>query len=114
MANKVFDFDRYKKEQASTLDGYSILKPENDLEQAVTMNYVDDLKLDDVRENKNVRIAAKKISNKYRKIRKRKKPKSPAVTFESFKRPTKKRKRSTKSALITARNRSKTYKNIYQ
>ena len=113
-ANKVFDFHRYKKEEASTLDRYSRLKPENDLEEAVTINYVDDLNLDDVRENKNVRIAAKKISNKYRKIRKRKRLKSPTVTFEGFKRPTKKRKRSTKSALITARNRSKTYKNIYQ
>ena len=114
MANKVFDFDRYKKEQASTLDRYSRLKPENDLEQAETINYVDDLNLDDVRENKNARIATKKISNKYRKIRKRKRPKSPTVTFESFKRPTKKRKRSTKYALITAINRSKTYKNIYR
>ena len=112
MANKVFDFGRYKKEQASTLDWYSRLKPENDLEQAVTINYVDDLNLDDVRENKNVRIAAKKISNKYRKIRERKRPKSPTVTFEGFKRPTKKRKRSTKSALITARNISKKYKNL--
>ena len=114
MANKVSNFHRYKKEQASTLDRYSILKPENDLEQAVTINYVDDLSLDDVREKKNVRIAAKKISDKYRKICKRKRPKSPTVTFEGLKRPTKKRKRSTKSALITARNRSKTYKNIYQ
>ena len=113
-ANKVFDFDKYKKEQASALDRYNKLKAENDLQQAETINYVDDLNLDDVRENKNARIATKKISDKYRKIRKRKRPKSPTVTFESFKRPTKKRKRSTKSALITARNRSKTYKNIYQ
>ena len=113
-ASKVFHFDRYKKEQASALDRCNKLKAENDLEQAETINYVDDLNLDDVRENKNARIATKKISDKYRKIRKRKRPKSPTVTFESFKRPTKKRKRSTKSALITARNRSKTYKNIYR
>ena len=59
-ASKVFHFDRYKKEQASALDRCNKLKAENDLEQAETINYVDDLNLDDVRENKNVRIAAKK------------------------------------------------------
>ena len=111
-ANKVFDFHRYKKEEASTLDRYSRLKPENDLEEAVTINYVDDLNLDDVREKKNVRIAAKKISDKYRKICKIKRPKYPTVTFKGFKKPTKKRKRLRKSALITARNISKKYKNL--
>ena len=64
-ANKVLDFDKYKKEQASAQDRYNKLKAENDLEQAETINYVDDLNLDDVRENKNARIAAKMISNKY-------------------------------------------------
>ena len=111
-ANKVFDFDKYKKEQASALDRYNKLKAENDLQQAETINYVDDLNLDDVRENKNARIAAKKISDKYRKTRKRKRPKSTSVIFGGFKKPTKKRKRSTKSALITARNISKRYKNL--
>ena len=88
------------------------LKAENDLEQAETINYVDNVNLDDIRENNNAKIAAKKISDKYRKISKRKIPKFPAVTFEGFKRPTKKRKRSTKSALITARNISKAYKDL--
>ena len=111
-ANKVFDFDKYKKEQASALDRYNKLKAENDLQQAETINYVDDLNLDDVRENKNARIAAKKISDKYRKTRKRKRPKSTSVIFGGFKKATKKRKRSTKSALITARNISKRYKNL--
>ena len=72
MANKVFDFNKYKKEQASALDRYNKLKAENDLEQAEAINYVDDLNLHDVRENKNASIAAKKISDKYRKIHKRK------------------------------------------
>ena len=31
--------------------------------------YVDDVHLDDVRENKNLKIAAKKISDKYKKVR---------------------------------------------
>ena len=61
-ANKVFDFDKYKKEQ--TLNRYNKLKAENDLKQAETINYVHDFNLDDVRENKNARIAAKKVSDK--------------------------------------------------
>ena len=61
-ANKVFDFDKYKKEQ--TLTRYNKLKAENDLKQAETINYVHDFNLDDVRENKNARIAAKKVSDK--------------------------------------------------
>ena len=112
VASKVFDFGKYQKEQASALDPFNKLKAENDLEQAETINYVDDLNLDDARENKNARIAAKNISDKYRKIRKRKRPKHPTVTFEGFRKPTKKRKRSRKSALITARNISKKYKNL--
>ena len=36
------------------------------------MNYADDLNLDDVLEKKNLKIAAKQISDKYRKLRKRK------------------------------------------
>ena len=109
-ANKVFDFDKYKKEQ--TLNRYNKLKAENDLKQAETINYVHDFNLDDVRENKNARIAAKKVSDKQRKIRKRKRPESPAVTFEGLKKPTKRRKRPIKSALVTARNISKKYKNL--
>ena len=111
-ASKVFDFGKYQKEQASALDPFNKLKAENDLEQAETINYVDDLNLDDARENKNARIATKNISDKYRKRRKRKRPKHPTVTFEGFKKPTKKRKRSRKSALITGRNISKKYKNL--
>ena len=105
-ASKVFDFGKYQKEQASALDPFNKLKAENDLEQAETINYVDDLNLDDARENKNTE------KHKYRKIRKRKRPKHPTVTFEGFRKPTKKRKRSRKSALITARNISKKYKNL--
>ena len=39
------------------------------LNDAETINYVDDVNLDNVRENKNLKIAAKKISEKYKKIR---------------------------------------------
>ena len=48
-ANKIVD--RYKKEQA-----------ENNLNEAETINYVDDTNLADVRENKNAKIAAKRIT----------------------------------------------------
>ena len=111
-ANKVFDFDRYKKEQASALNWYNKLKAENDLEQAETINYVDILNLDDVRENKNARIAAKKISDKHRKIRKRKRPKSPTVTFEGLKRPTEKKKGQQNLHLLLQETNLKKYKNL--
>ena len=41
---------------------------------AETINYVDDIGLEDVRDNKNLKITAKKISDKYRKLRKKKQP----------------------------------------
>ena len=41
------------------------------LNDAETINYVDDVNLDNVRENKNLKIAAKKISEKYKKIRRK-------------------------------------------
>ena len=112
VANKVFDFDKYKKEQASALDRCNKLKAENNLEQAETINYVDDLNLDDVRENKNARIAAKKISDKYRKTRKRKRPKSPTVIFEGFKKPTKKEKDRQNLPLLPQETYQKKYKNL--
>ena len=39
------------------------------INDAETINYVDDLNLNDVKENKNLLIAAKKIKSKYKKIR---------------------------------------------
>ena len=39
------------------------------INDAKTINYVDDLNLNDVKENKNLLIAAKKIKSKYKKIR---------------------------------------------
>ena len=113
-ANKIFDFNKYKKEQASALDQYKQQQLENNLDQAETINYVDDLNLDDVKENKNAKIAAKKIGNEYKQqALKRKQAQEPSAnTFEGFKNPTRRRKRSTKSALITARNISKKYKNL--
>ena len=99
--NKVFD--RYKKEQA-----------ENNLDEAETINYVDDINLADVRENKNAKIAAKKIAEKYKRLSRKRKLKSApkTVTIEGFQNPSKTRKSSTKSAIITARNIAKKYKKL--
>ena len=63
-ANKVIDFEQFKKQQEK------ILQISNDLlmNDAETINYVDDLNLNDVMENKNLKMAAKRISDKYKKI----------------------------------------------
>ena len=100
-ANKIFD--RYKKEQT-----------ENNLYEAETINYADDTNLADVRENKNAKIAAKKVSEKYKRLAPRRKPKPTpaAVTIDRFQNPSKKRKITTKSAIITARNIAKKYEKV--
>ena len=68
-ANKVTDFEQFKKEQEK------ILQTSNNLlmNDAETINYVDDLNLNDVMENKNLKMAAKRISDKYKKIRQKRK-----------------------------------------
>ena len=75
-ANKIFD--RYKEEEA-----------ENNLDEAETINYVDDTNRDAVRENKNAKIAAKKITEKYKRLaRQRKiKPTPTAVVTDGFRKP---------------------------
>ena len=95
--------DRCKKEQA-----------ENNLDEAETINYVDDTNLADVRENKNAKIAAKIITAKYKRLARKRKLKSAptTVTIDGFQNPSKKRKSTTKSAIITARNIAKKYKKL--
>ena len=72
-ANKIFD--RYKEEEA-----------ENNLDEAETINYVDDTNRDAVRENKNAKIAAKKITEKYKRLARQRKIKSTptAVVTDGF------------------------------
>ena len=88
------------------------MQARNNLDKAETINYVDDIDLADVKENKNAKIAAKKITEKSKKMARKRKvlPKPAFVIVDGFKNPSKKRKRSTKSAIITARNIAK--KNI--
>ena len=88
------------------------MQARNNLDKAETINYVDDIDLADVKENKNAKIAAKKITEKSKKMARKRKvlPKPAIVIVDGFKNPSKKRKRSTKSAIIIARNIAK--KNI--
>ena len=66
-ANKVLDFDDFKKQQAKAINNYN----QNLLENAETINCVDDINLDDVKDNKDLKMTSKNISKKYRKLRKR-------------------------------------------
>ena len=108
LVKKIFDFDKFKKQQAEAIVNFN----KQLLGDSKTMKYADDLDLDDVRENKNVKIAAKRISNKYRKMRKRhiisKEQPIEEETFENFTNPTKKSKRQIdKATQIAAQKISK-------
>ena len=113
VANKVLDFDTFKQEQERKLQQYN----DRLMNDAETINYVDDINLEDVRDNKDLKIAAKKLSDKYSKLRKRKAtvsvPKLHKIT-ETFVPADKKGKRQRdKAALIAAKNISKKYKKFY-
>ena len=110
--NKVLDYDEFKKQQAKAIDNYN----QNLLENAETNKYVDDINLDNVKDKKDLKITSKKISEKYRRLRKRKAPnkeKKIKEIIDSFNLPTKKTKRQVdKAALLASKNISKKYKNI--
>ena len=55
-ANKVFDYDEFKKQQAKAIDNYN----QNLLENAETNKYVDDINLDNVKDKKDLKITSKK------------------------------------------------------
>ena len=112
-ANKILDFDEFKREQERKLQQYN----DQLMNNSETIKYVDDINLEDVRDNKNLKIAAKKISNKYRKLRKWKGTVSVRKLHkisEAFTPADKKGKRQIdKAALIAAKNISKKYKKLY-
>ena len=90
-ANRVLDFEAFKKQQKEAINNFN----ENLLENAKTINYVDDINLDDAKDNKNLKISAKKISDKYKKLRKRKaekREKQINEIIDEFKLPKKKEK----------------------
>ena len=66
-ANKVLGFDDFKKQQAKAIDNYN----QNLLENTEIIHYVNDINLDDVKDNKDLKMTSKNISKKYRKLRKR-------------------------------------------
>ena len=113
-ANKILDFDKFKREQERKLQQYN----DQLINNAETINYGDDINLKDVRDNKNLKIAAKKISDKCRKLRKRKatvsapKLHSISETFAPIDNKKGKKQRN-KAALIAANNISKKYKKLY-
>ena len=111
-ANKVLDFDEFKKQQAKVIENHN----QNLLENTETINYVDAINLDDVKDNKDLKITSKKISEKYRKLRKRKaanQEKKIKEIIDRFNLLTKKTKRQVdKAALLASKNISKKYKNI--
>ena len=114
-ANKVIDFEQFKKQQEK------ILQISNDLlmDNAETINFVDDLNLNDAMENKNLKMAAKRISDKYKKIWQKRKAPVPIEILhqssETFKKNDKKgKKQRDKAALIAARKVSKKYRNLYR
>ena len=111
-ANRVLDFEAFKKQQKEAINNFN----EKLLKNAETINYVDDINLDDVKDNKNLKISAKKISDKYKKLRKRKaekREKQINEIIDEFKLPKKRKKQQIdKAALLAAKDISKKYKNI--
>ena len=114
-ANKVLDFKKFKPEQERQIQDYN----ENLLNHAETINYVDDIDINDLKENKNLIIAAKKIQDRYRKIRQKRKAPVPIEILhkssEIFAPADNKKNKKVKDkrALIAARKISKKYKNLY-
>ena len=113
-ANKVIDFEQFIKEQEKRLQEYN----DQLLNDVETINYVGDINLDDVKENKNLKIAAEKISYKYKKLRRKRKA---AISVPSLHKISKTlvpadkkvKKQRDKAALIAARKISRKYKKLY-
>ena len=113
-ANTVLNFDEFKREQERKLQQYD----DQLMNDAETINYVDEINLEDVRDNKNLKITAKEISDKYRKLKKRKAtvsvPKLHKITKTFVPAEKKNEKQVDKAALIAAKNISREYKKIYR
>ena len=113
-ANKVLDFKKFKQEQERQIQDYN----ENLLNDAETINYVDHIDINDLKENKNLIIAAKKIQDRYRKIRQKRKAPVPIEILhkssETFAPADNKKNKKVKDkrALIAAKKISKKYKNL--
>ena len=106
----------YSEPQEDIFVGESILNAANKVLDFKKFKHID---INDLRENKNLKIAAKKIQGRYRKIRqKRKEPVPIEILHKSSEIFTpvnskKGKKVKDKRALIAARNITKKYKNLY-
>ena len=84
-----------------------------EIEQAETINYVDDIDINDVKLNKNAAIAAKKILDKYKKIgRKRKRENGSPEPIEGRAKQPRSGAQSKKSVIIAARKITEKYKKM--
>ena len=91
-ANKFFDFDRFKQQQSEAIQNFN----DQLLEDAET----------DGKKNKNSKITAKKISEKYKKLRKMLSSKN------ILPKETPKQQKTDKAALLAAKKISQKYKNV--
>ena len=104
-ANKIKN--KYKKMRAKRK---TIPFDIDEIEQADAINYVDDVSLDDVRQNKNVIITAKKITDKHKRLsQKRKRSKSHEPIEGPIKKPAS-GVQSKKSAVMAAKKITDKYK----
>ena len=110
-ANKVLNYEEFKKQQAKEIDNFN----QDLFENAETVNYFDDINLDDVKDSKDLKITSKKISEKCRKLGKRRtadREKKLKEIINRFNLPTKKTKRQVdKAAFLASKKSSKKYKN---
>ena len=131
-ANKIFDFNKFKQEQAEALDNMrkenideepfdvgdsSILAAANKVFDFAEFQKQQQDAIKEFKQNKNAQIAAAKIKDKYRKMRKKRANSEPIEqikeTFESFQQPKKQSScQMDKAAQIAARKVLKKYKNI--
>ena len=113
VANKVFEFKKFQQNQKQRLENYK----EQQLNDTETINYADDLDLDNVLAKKSLKIAGKQVSDKHRKLRKRKAaisvPKLHKISETLIQTDKKGKKTVVKKLIEAVKKIKKKYKNIY-
>lgn len=96
---KYLTFINIKKNRPPVFLDIKKQQTENKPDDEDSINYVDDINFDDVRENKNAKIAAKKITEKYKKLSRKRKQQQKliAVIVEGFRNPSKKKEKRQQS-----------------
>ena len=85
----------------------------DEIEQAYTENYVDNTDIVDVNLNRNAAIAAKKISDKYKKIWRKRKRDAPIEPIELLPKRPKTSSGSKKLVMVAAKKISDKYKKLH-